>query len=184
MPAKLIPAASGDVEPNDNRTHLAFFAGKIDSEVRKELYKKHGSDGGLIYLPTQLAPADYSCAMASSVFCLAPRGNAAWSPRLDEAIAAGCIPVILADAYEPPFHHVLDYESFSVAVPEANVATLPALLAGISAERRRVLEKHAKRRDEAERALYRLLIVRFSGEQLQRQGLDMVRAVAGTWTCR
>ena len=59
--------------------------------------------------------------MASSTFCLAPRGNAAWSPRLDEALHAGCIPVLLADSYDPPFSHVLDYSTFSFNVSEQHV---------------------------------------------------------------
>ena len=59
--------------------------------------------------------------MADSVFCLAPRGQAAWSPRLDEAISAGCIPVIIADSYDAPFHDLLDYSAFSLRLDEQQV---------------------------------------------------------------
>lgn len=61
------------------------------------------------------------CAMADSVFCLAPRGQAAWSPRTDEAVSAGCIPVIIADFYDPPYHDVFEYSTFSINVAEADV---------------------------------------------------------------
>ena len=59
--------------------------------------------------------------MAQSVFCLVPRGQAAWSPRLDEAVYAGCIPVIIADGYDPPFSAVLNYSLFSVRVNETEL---------------------------------------------------------------
>lgn len=65
--------------------------------------------------------SDYMCAMSDAVFCLAPRGQAAWSPRLDEAIAAGCIPVIIADFYDPPFQGVFEYAAFSVRISESDV---------------------------------------------------------------
>lgn len=62
-----------------------------------------------------------ACAMSEAVFCLAPRGLAAWSPRFDEALHAGCIPVLIADNYEPPFSRVLNYSSFSVILPSWSV---------------------------------------------------------------
>jgi hypothetical protein len=48
-------------------------------------------------LSARLNYPDYLCALRASEFCLAPRGNAVWSPRLEESLAAGCIPVIVAD---------------------------------------------------------------------------------------
>ena len=65
---------------------------------------------------------EYLCLMAQSTFCLVVRGQAAWSPRLDEAVFAGCIPVIIADHYEPPFSSVLDYPAFSLRVNESMVS--------------------------------------------------------------
>ena len=62
---------------------------------------------------------EYLCMMAQSVFCLVPRGQAAWSPRLDEAVYAGCIPVIIADGYDPPFSAILNYSLFSVRINES-----------------------------------------------------------------
>lgn len=59
--------------------------------------------------------------MANSVFCLAPRGRAAWSPRLVEALHAGCIPVIVADKNYEPFQDVLDYSAFAVHVHDNEV---------------------------------------------------------------
>jgi hypothetical protein len=121
------------------RPHLAFFAGKLDSKIRRDIAKAY-VDTPAFYLPARLASGDpYLCAMASSTFCLAPRGNAAWSPRLDEALYAGCIPVILADNYDPPFSSVLNYSSFSLVVNESAVAQLGRILAAVPEDTRRQL---------------------------------------------
>jgi len=41
----------------------------------------------------------YSFFMGNSHFCLIPRGRGFWTVRLFEAFLAGCIPVLLTDAY-------------------------------------------------------------------------------------
>jgi len=64
--------------------------------------------------------------MKAATFCLAPRGRAAWSPRLDEAILAGCIPVIIAEYYDPPYAGLLDYSTFSVSLREDQAGPLTA----------------------------------------------------------
>ena len=40
---------------------------------------------------------------------------------MDEAIAAGCIPVIIADFYDPPFQELFEYSTFSVRISENDV---------------------------------------------------------------
>jgi hypothetical protein len=140
------------------RSYLAFFAGKIDSEVRDDLYKHFGAtenvdfdqgsmprQPGRILFPRKANASTYECGMLSSVFCIAPRGNAVWSPRLDEAIYHECIPVIMADNYEPPFSRILDYSSFSVRVPERNGGDLRAILSMISAAERSRLHSNLRK---------------------------------------
>ena len=84
---------------NMTRSRLAFLAGKASSRLRWHLAKKFKDDPDFVVVDDEhrMSHAEYLCAMADSVFCLAPRGQAAWSPRLDEAIHAGCIPVIIAN---------------------------------------------------------------------------------------
>ena len=46
--------------------------------------------------------------MGDSVFCLVPRGRAAWSVRFFESLWAGCVPVLLSDHYQPSFDQLFD----------------------------------------------------------------------------
>ena len=45
-------------------------------------------------------------------FCLAPEGWHAWSPRVYEAVVAGCVPVLISDDLELPFERWLSYDDF------------------------------------------------------------------------
>lgn len=152
---------TGDTEcatlPLSKRRHLGFFAGKIDSEVRKDLYKifadnvedaskdAAADDINSLYFPKSANKTTYRCGLKSSVFCIAPRGNAAWSPRLDEAMDAECIPVIMADNYDPPWSSVLDYSTFSVRIEEKRVNDVAKILTAIPAEERERLHSNLQR---------------------------------------
>ena len=61
-----------------------------------------------------------------SRFVLCPRGRGVSSIRLFEMLRMGRAPVIIADDWVPPAGP--DWDRFSLRVPEANVADLPALL--------------------------------------------------------
>ena len=93
------PACPASLNKTGTRSRLAFLAGKTSSRLRWHLAKTFKDDRDFVVVDDEhrMSHADYLCAMADSVFCLAPRGQAAWSPRLDEAIYAGCIPVIIAN---------------------------------------------------------------------------------------
>jgi hypothetical protein len=84
--------------------------------------------------------ATYVDDLRRSLFCLCPRGFAVWSPRIFEAVLAGCIPVVIADEIRLPFdvpgaisvgpdadaagcalEPPLDWPSFSIKVSEADV---------------------------------------------------------------
>jgi len=65
---------------------------------------------------------DYFERMGASHFCLIPRGTSSWTNHLYEAFFAGCIPVILSDDFEVPFEDILDWSSFSIKWPEADVS--------------------------------------------------------------
>ncbi len=117
--------------PASDRTTLVFFRGHIPKgyidkrQVRATLVRKLAGIPSVVVEPaTLLGNASYQRhgtylhRMLSSVFCLAPRGDTASGRRLYEAIAAGCIPVIIADELELPFQSQLDWPSFSLRYSE------------------------------------------------------------------
>ena len=72
--------------------------------------------------------------MVRSRFCLAPRGDTASSKRTYEAIAAGCIPVIITDGLSLPFDRRLVWSRFSLRFTEAEALADPlGLLAKLRA---------------------------------------------------
>ena len=40
-----------------------------------------------------------------------------FSPRAEDAILHGCLPVVIMDDVDPIFAFILDWESFSVRIP-------------------------------------------------------------------
>lgn len=64
--------------------------------------------------------------MSNSRFVLCPRGKGTSSIRLYEALASGCVPVILSDQWVAPEGPA--WESFSIRWPESDAAGLVATL--------------------------------------------------------
>lgn len=63
---------------------------------------------------------------SQSKFCLCPRGIAAGSIRLFEAMEAGCVPIIVSDDFV--FPDGPDWSKFIVQVPERKVQEIPSIL--------------------------------------------------------
>jgi hypothetical protein len=57
--------------------------------------------------------------MARSVFTLCPAGYGRWTYRFIEALLMGSIPVILADGYQMPLPHAIDWPRYVVQIPES-----------------------------------------------------------------
>jgi hypothetical protein len=67
-------------------------------------------------------------------FALCPPGWSSWSPRLFDAVLAGAIPVIISDDWIPPFSELIDYNDFSIRVPESKIEKLTEILKSIPIE--------------------------------------------------
>uniref|UniRef100_A0AAG5DJ14 Exostosin-2 n=1 Tax=Anopheles atroparvus TaxID=41427 RepID=A0AAG5DJ14_ANOAO len=78
---------------------------------------------------------EYPSVLASGTFCLIARGVRLGQPTLLEAMAAGCIPVIMADNYVLPFSDILDWELMSLRIYESNLHTVVPVLRAVSAQR-------------------------------------------------
>lgn len=132
------------LQPFEARRYLAFMAGKNSSEIRGKLWKLYYGDTDFTF-GQNLPHDEYMSFMAASMFCLCVRGQAAWSPRLTEAISTGCIPVLVADLYDPPWNSVLDYSSFSVRIAEQDITKLKTILLNIKTNERRRLHNNVRR---------------------------------------
>ena len=54
-----------------------------------------------------------------------------WSPRTNDAIFAGCIPVLIAEGSHYPFASMLDWSKFSVRVRPTELDQIEAILGAI-----------------------------------------------------
>jgi len=135
--AARLPAAA---EVEASRTTLIFFRGHLPrsyvdqgASLRGTLLRRlqGHADDVIIEAATSTKNASYQPhrlylqRMLTSRFCLAPRGDSASSRRIYEAIAAGCIPVIIADRLQLPFARRLKWPSFSVRISEAEALADP-----------------------------------------------------------
>ena len=79
---------------------------------------------------------DYYAVQQASKFCLAPSGMG-FSTRVYEAIAQGCVPLIIQDEpdsqteVEQAFEELLPYADFSLRLRQADIPRLPELLAAV-----------------------------------------------------
>jgi len=60
----------------------------------------------------------YATELLKSEYCLHFRGDTTTSRRVYDAIAAGCVPVIVSDNTHVPFTSSINWNAFTVAIPE------------------------------------------------------------------
>lgn len=72
--------------------------------------------------------------LSNSIFSICPRGTGISSVRLFESIAMGSIPIIIADGYKPPLSDLIDWNKFSIFVPENKVRKIKDILENIDKE--------------------------------------------------
>ncbi|OCF32658.1 hypothetical protein I316_05579 [Kwoniella heveanensis BCC8398] len=91
---------------------------------QKELIKGKGAQ-------SNFESWDYMNDLNNARFCPQPRGIAGWSPRTNDAIFAGCIPVLIAEGSHYPFASFLDWSKFSVRVAPTELDRIEQILAAI-----------------------------------------------------
>ncbi|XP_071719177.1 probable glucuronoxylan glucuronosyltransferase F8H [Rutidosis leptorrhynchoides] len=136
---------------NARRDIFVFFRGKMEihpknvsgrfysKRVRTEILKKYGNDRRF-YLKRHRFDG-YLTEIVRSVFCLCPLGWAPWSPRLVEAVALGCVPVIIADGIRLPLESAVPWPEISVTVAEKDVGRLAGILENVAASNLSLIQK-------------------------------------------
>ena len=71
---------------------------------------------------------DYGTLLLNSKFQLVPRGKGLHSHRFLESLAAGSIPVVLADGIVLPFAGMIDWRKAAIQIPEAEWERIPTIL--------------------------------------------------------
>uniref|UniRef100_A0A383VC23 Exostosin GT47 domain-containing protein n=1 Tax=Tetradesmus obliquus TaxID=3088 RepID=A0A383VC23_TETOB len=92
-----------------------------------------GKLGDNVLISNSSSSSDILQAMCGSKFCLAASGDC-WSSSLSQAVAAGCVPVIVQDGVHQPFEDQLPYNAFSVRLPRARLPHIVQLLSAIPEE--------------------------------------------------
>ncbi|GAX85342.1 hypothetical protein CEUSTIGMA_g12759.t1 [Chlamydomonas eustigma] len=87
---------------------------------------------------------DYSDLLSRSKFCLVAPGDG-WSARAEDAILHGCIPVVIMDGVHVVYESILDWSSFSVRIPEADLDKTVDILLAVPEKRVKSLQAHLAR---------------------------------------
>ena len=82
--------------------------------------------------------------MGDNKFCLCPSGYEVASPRIVEAISAGCVPMIIDDHYSLLFNDVLDWSKFSLIITSDKIPKIKKILKAISTETYLRMQKRVK----------------------------------------
>ncbi|KXZ53466.1 hypothetical protein GPECTOR_7g916 [Gonium pectorale] len=137
-----------------SRDIFFFFRGEVGKNrkpgysrgVRQKVYRM-ASEGGWAQQHKSLVgdrkeiEGDYSDLLSRSIFCLVAGGDG-WSARLEDAVLHGCIPVIIMDRVHAVFESILDVDSFSVRIAEANVDRILEILKAVSERAIRSKQAH------------------------------------------
>jgi hypothetical protein len=108
--------------------------------------------------------------MRETLFCIAPPGWQLWSLHLFEAIASGCIPILVSNGHnygskyngyidddgaggdlQLPFVEVVDYSKFALRVRCADLPLLPVLLRQLVKEHQRTTRANADAKNKRKR---------------------------------
>lgn len=144
-----LPALPITVQPGPRglRPVLASFRGVPSHPCRKAVFALHDGRDFICRIVDQSRHArridaiagiidqDYANLLARSTFGLVPRGDALFSYRLLEVMAAGAIPVVISDGWVLPFDRTIAWDRIALHVPEREVAAIPALLRALAPDR-------------------------------------------------
>ena len=118
-------------DDGNGRKIRLMFRGNIRGRLRKKLFSYlivRADKRDSIETTGLTSPTSYIKLMETSKYCLHVRGTRVQSPRLIELMLFGCVPVILANAYELPLSWFLDWSKFSLIVREEDYRDVYAVV--------------------------------------------------------
>ncbi len=127
------------------RKYLYSFVGSTQSHaVRRRLMSVQHPDALLIdtlaapgevaHVPRETYERRYLDSVLHSAFILCPRGGGTSSFRLFETMMMGRAPVVISDAWVPPWGP--DWDNISIRIREAEIDTIPDVLQSRASEAR------------------------------------------------
>ncbi|KXZ50749.1 hypothetical protein GPECTOR_15g434 [Gonium pectorale] len=137
--------------PKDGRDIFAFFMGDLRLEpgrdpdcrysrcIRQKLYnlsrEGHWKEAHGVWFGQRedIGSGDYSAFLARSTFCFVLPGDG-WSPRLEDAVLHGCIPVIIMDDVQAVFESILEVSTFTVRLSQRDLPRVVELLKSLRPE--------------------------------------------------
>lgn len=126
----------------ENRTILASFVGSNTHRIRQKLAQTFHQSKNIHILMKNWSPfvgtddfISFCNLTQKSKFCICPRGYGLNSFRLYEAMQLGSIPVIVTDEPYLPWNDELNWNEFSVIIPENDIQKLEEILTSISEEK-------------------------------------------------
>uniref|UniRef100_U5EZH6 Exostosin-2 n=1 Tax=Corethrella appendiculata TaxID=1370023 RepID=U5EZH6_9DIPT len=87
---------------------------------------------------------EYPHVLENGIFCLVTRGLRLSQPTLMDAMASGCIPVIMADNLVLPFNEIIDWNLASIRIYENSLHSIITKLKQISQDKILELQQHGK----------------------------------------
>ncbi|XP_073135134.1 probable glycosyltransferase At5g11130 [Henckelia pumila] len=129
------------VRSPSERKNLAFYAGAMNSPVRRSLIEHWGNDTKILVHRARLK-TPYSEALLGSKYCIHAKGFEVNTARIGDALYYGCVPVILADQYDLPYADILNWNTFSVIVATMDIPFLKKILQRIRFDEYLKLQNH------------------------------------------
>ena len=87
---------------------------------------------------------EYSELLSRSKYCLVAPGDG-WSARAEDSVLHGCVPVIIMDGVHVVFETILNWSSFSIRIPEADIDKTVEILLAVPERKLRSLQAHLSR---------------------------------------
>ncbi|KAG4078176.1 hypothetical protein HA402_002228 [Bradysia odoriphaga] len=104
------------------------------------IQSNHASDSNVIQKDVRCSYPDsvayeYPQILTQGAFCLIARTTRLVQTNLLESLAAGCIPVILADNVVLPFNEIIDWTLASISIRESDLHSIVTVLKSVSKEK-------------------------------------------------